>query len=197
MHFVKTGSEAEKYDFFLKASGLHNAKVDLVAVKEFWTDSVEKKDKCEESLKSKESIVSKLQDDLDALVNFDKEESKINVYKAKVFWANFYNSSLAYNELDSQLTQLNEVFNDLKSKLSVKEKESTIKGDVSAVENIIETLQNEIERINEVLGQKSEVMNRLHKNSTTVKSQISELNRTKSQFESRLKNISNEVSDAL
>lgn len=187
------GEDKEKYDFFLKASGLHRTKEELIAARDLINETTANKEKCEQALASKIEENRKLRDELELWLNFDVEENKVKALQAKVFWAKAYvcqskldQQGLVMQTCEEELAATQADFERLQAELNAR-------GSIDAISAAIIELQAELEVVKQDVEDKSGTVSSANRRVTAIKSSIAQLERAKNDHKKRLREVESEV----
>jgi structural maintenance of chromosomes protein 6 len=187
------GEDKEKYDFFLKASGLHRTKEELLAARELIHETTTNKEKCEQVLTSKIEENRKLRDELDLWINFDVEENKVKALQAKVYWAKAY---VCQGKLDEQGTVMQKCEEELavaQAELERLQEELNSRGSIDSMSAAITELQAELEEVKQVVDEKAAAMANANRRVTGIKATIAQLEGAKNDNKKRLREVEAEV----
>lgn len=187
------GQDQDKYDFFLKATGLARTKEELKDAKQNLLDCGKKKEKYEEDIQEREVEVGKLKEELELWSNFDEEDNKIKQIRAQVFWATAYESE---RKLRKHRVLVKKGLSDLEENqqaLQESQAELDKRGTSQSLTTEVESFQEELEVVMKDLNAKTSAVNDATRNVNTTRNQIKTLSNWKRDNEARLVEIAAEV----
>lgn len=180
------GQEKEKYAFFLKATGLERINLELTECIEQLKGVTETLKKQEGRLEEKAIERNKIKDELQQLIELDTYDAKIGLCLAKKYWLQVmqYNSEVIRykNEYDEKENDVRLADENLK-----KAEENQLKAESS--EELIEKskiLQEDKNKYENEIEEKLQQVNNVRKKIIKVQNELSALNKSKSDFSSRL-----------
>ena len=181
------GNEADKYDFFLKATGLEMTRNELNKVR---TDLEEVKtflEGAESKLQPKLDRVKAAQEEVDKFKQFDKLNEKIVDCTVKRFWIHYHTNYDICDELAIKVKEREKQLQDRKNEKSNAEKELAEMEDFDSMETQIKTLNDEVavanaevEKYREKYRDASSQIPRLEQNIRTMEREVKDnVNRLK------------------
>lgn len=187
------GEDKDKYEFYLKASGLHRTKEELLAIKTLLQEAIDKKEKCVKALDLKRAENQKLKDDVDLWNNFDNEELKVNHLKAKRVWADVYISEKRLNASKGELNEIQGNVDELQEIVNKLESDCQAKGNFDAINEAISDINARQVDLNEEQARKSAAMKETTNRLNSAKAETGKYESMKRENSDRLKVVVKEV----
>lgn len=189
------GHERDKYDFFLKATGLERTLDEVTDVKKYIDETDVKLVNSQRILKTKQDEVSRLKKEMDDLMALDEYDDKIRDILVKLIWYGVYEQETVVDELlETKSNKEKEIINIEKQMSQAQERLESME-DMGKLETDIGILQEE----QEVTAQELIILNKNVSDKTRIvslkTSDTRELSTKKSEYITRKKAVHNEIKD--
>lgn len=187
------GEETEKYDFFLKASGLYRAKEELKIIKDLLEKTMDNKEKCEQTLNLKKEDTNKMFQELNVIKDFEEEQKKVALIEAKTYWIKVYSHEKNWKELQ---VEFEEYFQEVAEKERfVKDirLEYESKGNIKVLHEKIKQIDQNLIRTKNQIDEKKQNIVKYSKQVNNSKTSLQQQETRKQELLDRLEEIKDEV----
>lgn len=157
------GHEKEKYEFFLKASGLDVTQEEIARVKTQIDSAKESLTQHDEKLALKKEVLNKLKADYRRLVALDDYETDIQDCLAKIYWREAADASDALTEVNEAFADAQKKLVDAKAAAAEAERELNEGVDFSVVTEQIESFQRTLDELGRDVEKKAGAVNTIKK----------------------------------
>jgi chromosome segregation ATPase len=152
------GTEASKYTFFLKATGLQRARENLVVLDDRITQSQSKCEVIEGKLKAKRDVVKKLKSELKELDALGIYEEQIKEYTLRLLWLKVHEKEAVLDTLREKLGSFDSDIQEAREILENAENEEKEVGSTDAIRERIEKIQAEEETVSAEFSERSRMV---------------------------------------
>jgi chromosome segregation ATPase len=192
------GKDTDKYEFFLKATGLFNLFDDLMKIKSELEDTEKLKNQEESKLGLKRENIEDLQDKIEKFLKLQELETEIQVSTAKILWDNYRTEKEKLTNKEREIAVLNverdKVQKDF-DKLSATEISST--EEIAALSESVDSTTKEQKVISDTIVEKNNELKILQGKYTQLQSSYNEHQSTLKQHEKSVREITQEVSSLI
>jgi chromosome segregation ATPase len=189
------GKDTDKYEFFLKATGLFNLFDDLMKIKSELEDTEKLKNQEESKLGLKRENIEDLQDKIEKFLKLQELETEIQVSTAKILWDNYRTEKEKLTNKEREIAVLNAERDKSQKefdKLSATETSST--EEIAALSESVDSKTKEQRVISDTIIEKSNELKILQGKWTQLKSCYNEEQSNLKQHEQSVRDITQEVS---
>ena len=191
--FIK-GDEKNKYDFFLKATGLYYARESIKEVVETLKVANISKEDAHEKLEINRTHILQLKAKVDKIKNLLKLKDDINMNKAKLLWIEIYDIDANMIALQETIEKKEYLCLELKNKLVLAESSLTEKYDANKIEAKMNDINNELEVTKTEIELKKKAIDIKSKLLNENKNTLDKLTKNNCEYIKRLQTVCNEVS---
>lgn len=190
------GNTNQKYDFFLKATGLHNLREELLVVHNNTAEAkvllVEHAGRLEKKRAEMEQIKAKY----DRLVHLDTLQDKINLCVAKTHWSDVNEAQevvlAAHEESERSVAELAKINADFQAASGSDTNQAE---EMKAVEEEINSLQQQQEEVTEEINRKQAVYSAAARKYEGIKQTLTQKERSTIEYRERLRRVNKEIAD--
>jgi chromosome segregation ATPase len=185
---------SEKYNFFLKATGLYNLKEDLLSIQKDIQEANEICEKHADRVKHKEHVVQELYQKLEKLKELENLEDKMKENAAKCFWADLKVVEEDHERLESDLLKKRQSLERLQSEVAkaVNDDHGHVE-EMDRVHDVIKDIENELNAMSDEEQRRHQEHNNTGKILKTLRDNFRQLEIAKKEFENRYKKVDAEV----
>mmetsp|Transcript_12716 Transcript_12716/g.12359 ORF Transcript_12716/g.12359 Transcript_12716/m.12359 type:complete len:1152 (-) Transcript_12716:632-4087(-) len=189
------GQEKEKYQFFLKATGLEMTKLELGKVGENIMLSLKAVEKSEKDLINKKAKSNGLKLEMDKLMNLDKYDPRIRECQVSKFWLGVYSEEDILKELQTQLDIEESILNKAQKELLVAEGDEALSGNKEELKKKMEAIDLEVEDVMLDIDQRNSIVKEKNLEVAAVSRDLKHITANRSENNARLNNVKIEISD--
>ena len=175
------GHAHEKFEFFMKASGLHLVNEEITAIE----DQIELAKKStrghEEKLKEKKTLITKMREDYKQLMSLDKYAEEIQLNLAKIHWRDVYEADIVLadamrvvTDREDDLNNAIEALNKARQELLEVQDVEAVSAQLAELERSLLDVTSESEKKTSLLSQKKKSLNHIENQRKTVSQSINE-----------------------
>lgn len=187
------GKDTDKYDFFLKATGLEQMRDDNSAVREQLSATEENVDGFKETLQQKKATCEKHQKDLEDLMSFEEQERDIKKLERKIDWLAVRDEEAALAEMDEQLDTLKQNTASAQEELAELESAGKQEADVETLRNDAQEATASIRELDQEDAQIQQQLKAFNKRIAAQEGQCKELQEGQRDTARRLKDVREDI----
>lgn len=192
--FVHGKSDA-KYEFFLKATGLYQLKENLLEVHQAIEEAKEIAATQNQKIELKEKSVAELKRMLDRLIKLDDLENDIKLNEAKMKWidVNILRSEIANRE--KEVSKKDDLYDKLEEDIIAASSDQTnVNEEMERMNEEMNAIQVHLDEVSSDIDNRQAAVVEISRQVNYIKSQLTNANSTKKNYESRLRGVNNEIS---
>jgi chromosome segregation ATPase len=187
------GGENEKYEFFLKATGLQNLKEELMEMTKTLEETDALRVNHEKNIDKKRAAVKELEVLWEKIKALESMEKEIKICEIKALWVDYNIAKGVYDGLDKNVQQKLQAANTAKEKLETASRTQRDGDEIGALNAELARIQAEQADIEKESKQKNADVAAATKAVNTKKTNISQLERSQVEYRERLNSVSCQV----
>ena len=189
------GKEGDKYEFFLKASGLRKVREELSLASEEMEEAKKNIGLIENRLDTKKANRDLLKRELEQFQKLGEISAKIEMANAKLLWVPYHKLVAIIDKLKDKLVADEREYEDALSQLSACEAAANETGSLDETKEKIEAYYKESDEVEEQVASKFAEINAKQKQVAASKKNVDELKKSIDDYKIRKRNVRKDIED--
>jgi chromosome segregation ATPase len=189
------GGEADKYEFFLKATGLQTLKDDLVEITATLDETTIRRSQNDKAIKDKDKSVQRLKEQYESIKNFENIEREVEECWVKLLWHDHLIAEATFEQMKQEVAEKEKASSEvnanfqktLRMRDGVEDEIDRHNAEISR----IQTLQAELES---EYKQKQVDVTTTSRALTAKREAVKQLTKVQNEYRERLTDVSRQVS---